>query len=97
LPWGIYAMDKNHMYSLSNLQGWSEFRFNRNLLNSVDEFWNYYPYYIILSPEIDRNKSQIFRNFYLVQKDGVYAFGNKQEEVVFPSRFIYDNTPQEIF
>jgi hypothetical protein len=46
--------------------------------------------------EIDRNKFQIFRNFFLVQKDGVYAFGNKLEDVVIPSRFIHDNTPEEI-
>jgi hypothetical protein len=50
----------------------------------------------MMPPEVNREKFQIFRNFFLVQKDGVYAFGKKLEEVVIPSRFIHDNTPEEI-
>jgi hypothetical protein len=49
-----------------------------------------------MSSEIDREDFQIFRNFFLVQKNGVYAFGKKLEDVAFPSRFIHDNTPEKI-
>ena len=108
LPWGMVAMDKNHIYALSNLQAWSDFRHdgrpwastasqsNRSSLTPTNWSWDYRTYYTILPPEVRRDEFQVFRNFYVVQRDGVYAFGERIDDIVIPSRFIHDNTPQEI-
>ncbi|MDR0651138.1 MAG: hypothetical protein LBG59_07265 [Candidatus Peribacteria bacterium] len=64
-------------------------------MSPVDSLGNYHPYYIVMPPNIDRKKFQLFRNYFLVQKDGVYAFGKKFDQVAIPSRFIHDNTPEE--